>query len=345
MESIRGLAPHPATPPGVIVYAIGDIHGRSDLLRGALAVVRDAIGRIGPGQRLALVFLGDYIDRGPASKVVIDDLIAFNGEGRCETVFLRGNHEQVLLDVLDGESEGPWLQHGGRETLGSYGLAWTSNDPPKDLRARIAAALPASHVEFLRATTLTATYGDYLFVHAGLRPDRLIEEQSTADLLWFRYYDDEPPLHGATVIHGHTPNRSPVLGRHRISIDTKAYASGALTLLQLEGTQKVFHRIVASEGAPAIAHDLWPDLDSAYQPEPAPRLSRAAKGRFALAQPPDHRRRAWAFAATVLVLALIFSGFLLVRGGNSHLQRDTVARRVAAAPEPTPPPTTLRDDG
>ncbi len=345
MASIRDLAPHAATPPGVIVYAIGDIHGRSDLLRGALAVVRDAIKRIGPGQRLALVFLGDYIDRGPASKAVIDDLIAFKGEGCCETVFLRGNHEQVLLDVLAGESEAPWLGHGGRETLESYGLAWTSNDPPKDLRARITAALPASHVEFLRATTLTAAYGDYLFVHAGLRPDRMIEEQSTADLLWFRYYEDEPPLHGATVIHGHTPNRSPVLGRHRVGIDTKAYASGALTLLQLGGTRKVFHRIVATEGAPAIAHDLWPDLDSAYQPEPALRPSRAATRRLPLGLPADRRRRAWAFAATILALVLILSGFLLVRGGGSRPERETVARRVAAAPEPAPIPTTLRDDG
>lgn len=330
MESTQAPTPRPATPPGLAVYAIGDIHGRRDLLVGALAAVRAAARNAVASQRVAVVFLGDYIDRGPASRAVIEDLIAFRDEGCCETVFLRGNHEQVLLDVFDGvETAGPWLEHGGRATLDSYGVAWSSRDTPKDLWAQLDAAIPADHIEFLRATTLTAVYGDYLFVHAGLRPDRLIEEQSPADLLWFRYYDDEPPLHGATVIHGHSHNRLPVLGRHRVGIDTQAYASGALTLLKLHGTQKVFQRIVATQAEPTATLDIWPELDSAYRADElrdrAPRARRST----------DSRRRAWAVAAALLAFALALAGAAYFRGDSWLQKRDAVAGRDAATREPT----------
>src|SRR5690606_29827416 len=108
------------------------------------------------------------------------------------------------------------------------------------------------HVGFIRATRLMARYGDYVFAHAGLRPDRLVEEQSDLDLMWLRYCEDERPVHGSTVVHGHSPNPSPVLGRHRIGVDTKAFATGALTLLRLEGTHKTFERIAVldADGRP-----------------------------------------------------------------------------------------------
>jgi len=345
MESAK--APPPATPPGLVVYAVGDIHGRRDLLVGALAAIREAAqAAAAASRRVVVVFLGDYIDRGPASRGVIEDLIAFRDEGCCETVFLRGNHEQVLLDVVDGaDTSGRWLEHGGLATLESYGAAWSPREAQRDLRGLTAAAVPASHMDFLRATTLTATYGDYLFVHAGLRPDRLIEEQSPVDLLWFRYYDDEPPLHAATVVHGHSPNPLPVLGRHRVGIDTKAYASGALTLLRLEGTQKAFQRILVSDEAPSAALDTWPELDSAYRSGPRPRRDEEARDWVPnSAQAADRRRRIWAFAATLVVFALILAGVAWF-GGSSSQERDAVARGDSAASGPPPAPAARRRDG
>ncbi len=234
-------------PPGEILYAVGDIHGRADLLDGVLAELRVAaadaragVGGVGRGAaRVTVVFLGDYIDRGPDARGVIARLIAFQGEGVCQAVFLRGNHEQLLLDLMAGDLEAvEWLSYGGVETLRSYGAEQSAQLAPGEaakLPDRLAAWLPAEHVAFLRATSLTFEAGDYLFVHAGLRPDRLLSEQSDADMLWWRYYADEAPVHGKTVVHGHSPRERPIVSRWRLGIDTEAYASDALTVARLEG--------------------------------------------------------------------------------------------------------------
>lgn len=237
-----------AAPDDEILFAIGDVHGRADLLETMIA----EIGReSGGGKRTTAIFLGDYIDRGPAARQVIDRLIGLADETRFETVFLRGNHEQFLLDLIDGETDvTSWLEYGGVETLASYGVAVGTAEAadPARLGAALCAALPESHIAFLRETQLTAERGDYVFVHAGLRPDKLLEEQSETDLLWFRYYSDEAPLHGKVSVHGHTPRARPVNGRWRIGVDTEAWASGALTAVRLDAETRRFLR-AGADGA------------------------------------------------------------------------------------------------
>lgn len=261
-------------PANTVIYAVGDVHGRRDLLEGALAEIRAAARRAAEtGGRTVAVFIGDYIDRGPDSRGVIESLIQFSESGVCETVILRGNHEQVLLDIVDGVEQGlRWLDFGGAETLAAYGVAEPlagDRRSPGWLRALVAAAIPSPHLAFLRATTLAAAYGDYTFVHAGLRPERTADEQAPADLLWFRYYDDETPVHGRTVVHGHSTNPAPVLGRYRIGIDTEAYASGALTVLRLEGDGKQLLRVAAEEPGGPVRVAPWAAVDSHYRDPPA----------------------------------------------------------------------------
>src|SRR5216683_7246790 len=192
MSPAAGLAPHVSAiaPANGIFYAIGDIHGRFDLLKGVTAELRRAVAESGwAGDKVVAVFLGDYIDRGPDTRALISHLIDFRDEAVCETNFLRGNHEQILLDLIDGAPEAVrWLEYGGLETLRSYG--WRQPHPvgvrdAAKLADRVRKVLPPEHVQFLRDTMSYVDRGEYLFVHAGLRPDRLLNEQSDADLLWF----------------------------------------------------------------------------------------------------------------------------------------------------------------
>lgn len=254
------------------IYAIGDIHGRLDLLEGALKTI--ASDDAPPSK--TLVFLGDYIDRGPDSNGVLERLIMLRDEAEDDLIFLRGNHEQVLLDLLDGRRpRARWLDYGGRETLASYG-APTPTEAVADLSALITAAIPPKHIAFLRDTILTARLGAYRFAHAGLRPDRMIEEQSAEDLLWLRYYDDAAPVHQEIVVHGHCPNPLPVEGRHRIGIDTEAYASDQLTVLRLVGAERTFIK-VATERAGGVG--VWPAVDAAYRTRPRTTPATAAPAR------------------------------------------------------------------
>jgi serine/threonine protein phosphatase 1 len=252
-----------------IVYAVGDIHGRLDLL----SVLTEELKRSATESRLAakriiVVFLGDYIDRGPDSSGVLSHLIEFAKEGVCETIFLRGNHEQFLLDLVDGHNDGAdWLEYGGLETLRSYGVEWphapgARSAPP--LAPAVRARLTDEHLSFLRATQRYTEIGDHLFVHAGLRPDRLLSEQSDSDMLWYRYYSDEAPIHGKIVVHGHTPRERPVAGRWRIGIDTEAYASGALTALRIEGAGGRFLKVELPENSQATGLSEWEELDKPH---------------------------------------------------------------------------------
>ncbi|HEY1447225.1 MAG TPA: metallophosphoesterase family protein [Caulobacteraceae bacterium] len=258
----------------MVVYAVGDIHGRLDLLQGVIGeIYRAAAAASASGNRLTAIFLGDYIDRGPAAEGVISSLIALRDAKPCETIFLRGNHEQFLLDMIDGRAEGAaWLDYGGIETLRSYGVEWPPAGGARDvdrLGERLREALPLPHIQFLRETQFHVERGDYEFVHAGLRPDRLLSEQSDADMLWFRYYDDDEPLHGKTVVHGHTPRARPVAGRWRIGIDTEAYDSGALTAVRLEGTGATFLKVQVG-GDQGTNVTEWEQVDRPHdRPEPA----------------------------------------------------------------------------
>ena len=226
---------------------MGDIHGRADLLEVLLGRIAADAARHPEDSHRTLVFLGDYIDRGASSRGVVERLLQDPLPG-FTTVPLLGNHEEALLDFLDERSDGlDWLGYGGLETLLSYGVPLKGlPDTPQraaDLRAALGLALPPSHLAFYRACALHHAAGDYVFVHAGVRPGVALDRQHPADLLWIR---DEflrhrrPALPGRVVVHGHTICDMPQDLSHRINIDTGAFVSGRLTCLVLRGTRRQF---------------------------------------------------------------------------------------------------------
>jgi serine/threonine protein phosphatase 1 len=224
-------------PKGVRVYAIGDVHGRADLLKQIFAGIdADLISR--PADVTLEIFLGDYIDRGPASSEVLDLLI---GRRHSHPTFcLKGNHEAYMLEFLrDPTVLDEWSRCGGLETLLSYGLKPSLSLDP-DERARLAnafkRALPEKHRHFLSSLRTTFTCGDFYFVHAGVRPGVPLKHQTEDDLLWIR---EDFLLHEEqfekVIVHGHTPVTSSDIRPNRINIDTGAFATGRLTCLVLEG--------------------------------------------------------------------------------------------------------------
>jgi len=224
-------------PDGVRIYAIGDIHGRSDLLSWLLRRI-EADCRQRPVERAITVFVGDYIDRGPHSRDVIDLLLRWRE--RNDAVFLRGNHETFLPRFLsDSKTLDDWRRCGGLETLLSYGLQPTIN-PDRDEQARLADqladSLPKEHLDFLQSLDPFYSCGDFFFVHAGIRPGVPIGEQAEEDLLWIReeFLAYEQPFE-QFVVHGHTPVKVTDLRSNRINIDTGAFATGRLACIVIEG--------------------------------------------------------------------------------------------------------------
>ena len=233
-------------PPGTAVYAIGDIHGRLDLLEDLLRKIeQDAVRHQADGER-QLVFLGDYIDRGPSSREVIERLLDDPLRG-FRTVYLMGNHEEAMLDFVLERSDGlGWMSYGGLETLLSYEVPVRrlpgSPQATAELRGLLVGRLPPAHVEFLRRGALSHAVGDYVFVHAGVRPGLAMDKQSPVDLLWIRdeFLRSRTPLPGRVVVHGHTICDLPQDLGARINIDTGAFASGRLTGLVLRGSGRRF---------------------------------------------------------------------------------------------------------
>ncbi len=227
----------PRLPDGVRIYAIGDVHGRADLLQSMLTVIDADLAR-SPVKRAIQVFLGDYIDRGPDSRAVLDLLIARSKSH--EIVCLKGNHEVFLLEVLkDPGRLQEWRHFGGLLTLVSYGIAPTMNPTAEEqieLIEGLARALPAEHLKFLEQLPSSFTCGDFFFVHAGVKPGIPLERQQDQDLLWIReeFLNSERRF-GKYIVHGHTPVRTPDIRPNRINIDTGAYATGNLTLLTIQG--------------------------------------------------------------------------------------------------------------
>ena len=240
----------PRVPDGVRAYAIGDVHGRDDLLEDLLSKIRLDIAHR-PFAKNHIVMLGDLIDRGPDSSRVIERLRRFAEHG-CELHIVAGNHEEVLLRLLEGEYGilSSWLKFGGSETLESYGVdpgEIVNTDEVQGLRL-IRSAIPANHQAFLLSLDDTVRIGDYLFVHAGIRPRVDVVEQAQSDLRWIRgpFLNDNSD-HGFLVIHGHTISEEVVERPNRIGIDTGAYATGRLTALALEGEERWF---IESTGLP-----------------------------------------------------------------------------------------------
>ncbi len=241
------LWPLDGTPPldfhgidsALVLYAIGDIHGRLDLLEELLALIDDDISASKVGAPAKLIFLGDYIDRGLQSSGVINRLL----ELQCtalNSVFLRGNHEQAALDFITGKQSGSgWLSVGGAETCFSYGVKVS---PPNligrdlsELQFSLRNAVPKEHLAFLKETAFLHTEEDYLFVHAGINPNADLEDQISDDLIWIRRpFLDSSNWHGKLVIHGHSIDQQVQVRSNRIGIDTGAYLTGVLTALKID---------------------------------------------------------------------------------------------------------------
>jgi serine/threonine protein phosphatase 1 len=225
----------PSLPAGTRIYAIGDVHGRLDLLDELLGEI-DADLAARPAARAIFVFLGDYIDRGNRSRETIDRLIA--RREISEHVFLKGNHEQIALRCLsDPGLFDRWLRLGGAETLASYGIELGSKIKIAELQAAFHRALPQGHIKFFRGLQPSFACGDFFFVHAGVKPRIALARQTEKDLLWIREeFLNSNEDFGKTVVHGHTPGYEIEVRPNRINIDTGAYATGRLTCLVIEGS-------------------------------------------------------------------------------------------------------------
>ena len=231
----------PSVPPGMRIYAIGDVHGRLDLLLDLLDRI-ETDSRARPAAETWIVMLGDLIDRGPDSKGVIDFFLQ-SAPAFARYRFLAGNHEEAMLESLADRGdprETGWLRFGGMEALRSYNVpddafetrGWLLSD---ELRRYV----PQAHLDFIANFEETVAIGDYLFVHAGIRPGVALQRQRRKDLLWIRegFLDDDTD-HGHIVVHGHSITPQPVFAPNRIGIDTGAYLSGVLTALGLEGNAR-----------------------------------------------------------------------------------------------------------
>lgn len=233
----------PVVPKGQRVYAIGDVHGRFDLLRDILATIERHQAGL-PEARTFLVFLGDLIDRGPDSRAVIDYLSTFQPSW-ATPIFLQGNHEEGFLRSLEGDEDAlrGWLQFGGAECAESYGVSpFRQATFNASLFAQeLSLAVPRAHVDFIRSFYDSFTVGDYLFVHAGIRPGIPLADQDPHDLRWIRHdFLDNGLPHEAVVVHGHTIVEEPNELHNRIAIDTGAYRSGRLTALYAEAAERSF---------------------------------------------------------------------------------------------------------
>lgn len=230
-------------PPDTRVYAIGDVHGRADLLDALHGRIVDDADAAPEARRIA-VYLGDYIDRGPDSAGVIDRLLDAPLP-EFEHVFLMGNHEEFLLRFLDDPAIGEaWVMNGGDATLSSYGVAPSGGGIAADMAEacdQLRDKMPKAHIDFLRDLDVSHREGDYLFVHAGIRPGVPLAKQRAEDLLWIR----EPFLDAAderefVVVHGHTPVTTGEVHDNRIAVDTGAVWSDRLTAVVLHEDEQSF---------------------------------------------------------------------------------------------------------
>ncbi|HYD28117.1 metallophosphoesterase family protein [Brevundimonas sp.] len=265
----------PQVPAGTVVWAVGDIHGRDDLLAPLVEAIRADL-RTMDAQRKTVVFLGDYVDRGPGSRAVLKRLAGLPADEGVEWRFLKGNHEETMARFLEDPSVGAqWCEYGGDATLQSYGLR------PPDMKHRAEAwrhlasdlnhKLGADERDFLARLEMRISVGDYFFAHAGARPGEPLESQADEDLLWIRgtFLRSQQEFE-KVVVHGHTPAAEVHADRRRIGIDTRAYESGVLTALRLRGGERRILQavsaapVVSADGrCEASAHDVglrWADV-------------------------------------------------------------------------------------
>ncbi len=231
-----------------VLYAIGDVHGRDDLLCNLHEHIRDYHQLMYSGRHAELIHVGDYIDGGAQSREVVDRLM--HGVGDFQLTCLLGNHEAMLLECLNTDNRQAWytwLSNGGEETLASFGMSLRFGGyDPDELRA----CLGEERVSWLKSLPLYRTIAPYFFVHAGIVPGVPFDEQQPKDMLWIRsrFLDSEED-HGCIVVHGHTPGDEPVVKANRICIDTGATSNGLLTAVVLDGSAApIFLRAVGRPG-------------------------------------------------------------------------------------------------
>jgi serine/threonine protein phosphatase 1 len=243
-------APLPAIPAGQRVYAVGDIHGRLDLLEALISAIEEDDAEAGAAET-TVILLGDLVDRGPDSAGVIAR--AREWQGRRRVRILAGNHEEMFLKSFKKvETLRHFLRFGGRETILSYGIDRRAYQKAsvEEVQAMMEQAVPVEDRRFIEGFEDMIAIGGYVFVHAGIVPGVPLEEQRRQDLRWIR----EPFLShadsfGAVVVHGHTICDDPEDRGNRIGVDTGAYISGRLTALVLEGTQRRYLEAVDENGA------------------------------------------------------------------------------------------------
>ena len=239
-----------SAPDGECLYAIGDIHGRRDLLERLMEEIESDSATLPEGTTVTLVFLGDYIDRGLQSRDVIEFFLG-NRLDKFNTVFLMGNHEEAFLKFLEDASFGSqWVRFGGGETLYSYGFQPPNTRGSLGSHDAMAAArdawttlwtgfrerLPEAHLDFYRSLKPYYTAGDYLFVHAGLRPEKAMQDQTIRDMLWIRdEFLDDTKQFSHLIVHGHTPAEGIYRDNRRIGLDTGAFLSGKLSAARFFG--------------------------------------------------------------------------------------------------------------
>ena len=239
-------------PEGVRLYAIGDVHGRLDLLAAMHHRIESELEQDQPAD-WRVIHLGDYADRGPDSKGVIDFLIEAQKRDPRH-LMLAGNHDIGFLDFLETpDPDGLFMRYGGVQTALSYGVSLTADaswfgkaETVKRGHAALVEAVPQSHVDFLRSLTFSVSFGDFFFCHAGIRPGIPLEQQNPQDLSWIRdIFHNHPGLYPKIVVHGHTPVPEAEVKANRVNVDTLAWQSGNLTALVVDGADK---RILTVEG-------------------------------------------------------------------------------------------------
>jgi serine/threonine protein phosphatase 1 len=234
-------------PEGVRLYAIGDVHGCLDHLAEMHALIRAEIIRDRPPD-WRIIHLGDYVDRGPNSRAVLDLLItARQADERVLT--LAGNHDLGFLEFLaEPDPHGLFACFGGEETARSYGVALDLGNPDRfrDSCEALAGAIPPAHTAFLQGLEFSASFGDFFFCHAGIRPGVPLDSQDPKDLIWIRdTFLNHSGLFEKVVVHGHTPAFEPEVTANRVNVDTGAFQSGRLTALAIDGAEK---RILSVSG-------------------------------------------------------------------------------------------------
>ena len=229
-------------------YAIGDVHGCFEPLKQLIAAIEADISRRDEKQTY-LVFLGDLIDRGAASRDVVEYLLQ-TPPAFATPVFIKGNHEESLVRALSGEPNllRPWLEHGGYACAASYGVPAhaLSGQSEAAMEHALLSALPRAHIDFLRDFVDSASFGDYLFVHAGIRPGVAIEKQSARDMRWIRHaFLESRERFEQCVVHGHTISPEVEILENRIGVDTGAYAGGPLSCVRLEDDEVAILSVLA----------------------------------------------------------------------------------------------------